>query len=439
MNIHLFPKNKRVINNAAWLIAGKVIHMVLSFVVSLISARYLGPSNYGLINYAAAYITFFSSVCTLGINSVLVKHLVDDPEGQGQTMGTTLLLRGVSSSLSALMIVGIVCIVDRSEPITIGVVALCSISMVFQIFDALNYWFQSKLQSKVYAMATLVAYVMISAYKIWLLTSGKSIYWFALSNGIEYLLSGIIMLVMYKKCGGPRFSFSWEKGKKLLRSSRSFVLAGLMVSIYAGTDKLMLKHMLDESAVGYYALAVSSSQVWTFLLTAVIDSVYPVIMQQHKEQSASYLRTNRQLYAMIFYISLTMSALVTVLARPLVELLYGQQYLPAVPLLQIIVWYTAFSYLGVARNAWIVCENKQRYLKYIYIGAAALNVVLNYALIPWLGASGAAIASLTTQIFTAFILPLLIPPLRENGRMMIEAILLKDIFCKKPRKKEEQK
>jgi len=420
--------NNRVIKNAAWLMAGKVIHMGLSFVVSLITARYLGPSNFGLINYAAAYITFFSSLCSLGINSVLVKELVDHPDEQGLTMGTTLLLRAVSSALSAVMIVGIVSIVDQGEPLTLVVAALCSLSLLFQFFDSINYWFQSRLQSKVYAMVTLVAYTIISAYKITLLVTGMDVRWFAMSNAIEYAIVAVLMLAMYKKYGGPRFSFSFDKARRLLKSSCSFILSGLMVSIYASTDKFMLKQMLSEATVGHYALAVSVSQVWTFLLTAIIESMYPTIMEQHMTGSDRYLRTNRQLYAIVFYVSIVMSAAVTVAAPLLVKLLYGAEYAPAVPLLQIIVWYTAFSYLGVARNAWIVSEHKQKYLKYIYIGAAVINVILNLLLIPVLGAPGAALASLVTQISTTVLLPFLIPGLRENGKMMIDAILLRGVL-----------
>ncbi len=86
---------------------------MLAFVVGIFEACYLGPSNYGLINYAAAYATFFASLCTLGINSVIVKNFVDHPDQQGETIGTTLLLRAISSLLSALAIIGIVSVVDR--------------------------------------------------------------------------------------------------------------------------------------------------------------------------------------------------------------------------------------------------------------------------------------------------------------------------------------
>jgi len=171
----------KVVKNAGWLIAGKLAQMVLSFFVGLITARYLGPSNYGLISYAGAYTTFFSALCTLGINSVLVKEFVDHPDGIGETLGTTIVLRVASSGLSVLMIAGISAFVDKAEPLTMLVVVLNSISLVFQVFEAFNYWFQYKLQSKYCSAATLVAYIVVSAYKIVLLIQENKKKYFALN------------------------------------------------------------------------------------------------------------------------------------------------------------------------------------------------------------------------------------------------------------------
>ena len=125
--------------NAIWIIGGRIAQMILSFFVGVLTARYLGPSNYGIMNYAAAYVAFFTAFCTLGINSVIIKDFVDHPDEQGEAIGTTLVLRAVSSLLSAIMIIGIVMIIDRDEPITIVVTALCSVALVFQIADTLYF------------------------------------------------------------------------------------------------------------------------------------------------------------------------------------------------------------------------------------------------------------------------------------------------------------
>ena len=417
-------KNK-VVKNAGWIIGGKVANKLLAFVVGIFAARYLGPSNYGL--------TFFASLCTLGINSVIVKNFVDHPDQQGETIGTTLLLRAMSSLLSALAIIGIVSIVDRGERLTVVVVALYSIGLVFQVFDTLNYWFQARLQSKYSAIAELVSYAAMSVYKIILLVLGKSVEWFAVASALDYIVLAVFLLIAYFKNGGTRFRYSLKKAKELLQSSGSFIIAGLMVSIYACTDKLMLKQMLGADAVGHYSLASTVSVSWAFILSAIIDSLYPEIVQSFQKDRLRYERKNRQLYAIVFYVSLFVSAMICLVAKPFILILYGETYLPAVGPLRIVVWYTAFSYLGVARNAWMVCENRQKYLKYLYVSAAALNVVLNLALIPSWGASGAAAASLITQASTTILLPALIRPLRPNTKLMLDAVLMRGVLPEKQR------
>ena len=417
-------KNK-VVKNAGWIIVGRAMHMVIAFVVNILTARCLGPSNYGLINYAMAYTTFFASLCTLGINSIIVKDFVDHPDEEGMTIGTALLLRFLSSIFSVIMIMGIVSIIDRDEKITLLVVGLCSLGLVFQIFDTFNYWYQAHLISKYSAMATTIAYIVVSVYKVFLLMTGKSVTWFALSTSIDYLVTAFFLVLFYFKTGGPKISFSRKKVGSLLSKSYHFILAGVMVSVYSATDKLMIKHLVGEDAVGYYATAVSLCNTWTFILVAIIDSVTPVILESAKVDNNKYLQLNKRLYCMVIYISVAVSLGIVLFAGPIINILYGEAYLPTVAPLRIIIWYIAFSYLGVARNAWMVTENKQKYLVYIYISAALLNVVLNMVFIPQYGISGAAFASLVTQISTILIFPAIIKPLRPNVVLMLQSFLFK--------------
>lgn len=415
------------VRNAGWLMIGKIGQMVISLIVGLLTARYLGPSNYGIINYASAYTSFFMAFCTLGINSVLVKEFVDHPAEEGQIIGSSLLLRGISSLLSAGVILCLVSVLDAGEPVTIAVTALCSLGLVFNVLEVLNYWFQSKLHSKVTAIVTLIAYALTSVYKIVLLILQKSVEWFAFSTSLDYFLMGTMLLFCYKKQGGQRLAFSKTVARRIMSKSVHFILPGMMVAVYGYVDKFMLKHMLSEVDVGYYATATAVCGMWSFVLAAVIDSMYPSIMAAHKQDRQLFEKKNRQLYAIVFYVAVAVSAVFFLGGEWIVVLLYGQAYLPAAAPLKVVTWYTAFSYLGVARNAWIVCENRQVYLKYIYITAALSNVLLNFAFIPIWGATGAAAASLVTQIMTTVVVPFFIKQLRRNSVLMLEGICFKNI------------
>ncbi len=420
-------RQHRVVKNAGWIIAGKLVNKLLAFVVGIFTARYLGPANYGLINYAAAYITFFAAICTLGFNSVIVKDFINNPDEQGTAVGTAIAFRIVASVISGVMIIGIVSIVDREEPLTILIVALSSISMIFQAFETLTYWFQSRLESKTATIASILAYIAVSCYRIYLLINAYSVAWFALATSVEWIITAAFLIAAYKQRNGPPWHFCFEKGKALLAESGSFIIAGLMVSIYASTDRLMLKHMMTEAAVGNYSLAVSLSASWGFIISAVIDSMSPGIFSIHRTDRKAFDKRNRQLYATVFYASIAASGVICIVASLLINLLYGNAFSGAVLPLRIVCWYTAFSYLGVARNIWMVCENQQRHLMFLYFASAVINVLLNIYLIPIWGEAGAALASLITQIATTMIFPACIKELRPNTRLMIEAILLKDL------------
>lgn len=421
----------RVAKNAGWLVGSKVVQMILSFFISLLTARYLGPSNYGLINYATAYTTFFSALCSLGLNSIIVKELLDNPDSEGNVLGTAIGMKLVSSICSVLCIIGISILFDHKDSLTVTVVILCNLGLILQVFDTIHYWFQAHLLSKYSAIINLIAYTVLSGYRIFLLATGKGVQWFAIGASVDHLVIAILLLVLYKRKNSSGLSFSGKRAKLMLQKSYHFILSGLMVSIYNSTDRLMLKQMLDETEVGYYSLAVSLCTMWTFVLVAIIDSMTPDILGHFKNGNIDlFKRRNKQLYAIVFYTSIIVSILFCIFGEFAIKILYGDAYLPAVMPLRAITWFVAFSYLGSARGVWIISYGHQRYLKYIYALAAVMNIALNSVFIPLWSGTGAAIASLITQISTSIFLPVLFKPLRPNIKLIIEAITLKNVFEK---------
>lgn len=419
-------KNKEV-KNAGWLIGGRIARMLISFFVSILVVRYLGPSNHGIINYVAAYAVFFSAFCTLGINSVIIKDFLDYPEQVGTSIGTSIGLRIVSCLLSSISMVIVVFLVDGNDSTITTIAILYSSSLVFTAFDTINYWFQSKYLSKVVAIVAFSAYVATSLFKIILLILNKSVIWFALESLVESFVIALGLIMFYKKYDGPKWHFSKSVAKRILSKSKHYILSTILIVVYSQTDKLMLKQLLNETEVSYYSLAYSVCQMWVFVLTAIIDSIYPTIVSLYNSDYEAYEKKNRQLYCIVFYCSVAVSMFFLMFSDTIIPLLYGEEYNGAIIPLKIVTWYTSFAYLGVARNAWIVCENKQKYLSVMYICAAVINVIANFFFIPQWGASGAAFATLITQLFTSLIIPLMIKDMRRNAVLMLEGMIFRKI------------
>lgn len=412
----------RVIHNAAWIIGCRIVQSGLALLVTMLSARYLGPSGYGLINYAASLVAFFVPIMQLGLNSTLVRELISDPAHEGETMGTALAMTFISSIACVIGVAAVSMLLNQGESEAIWVCVLYSLLLVFQSLEMIQYWFQAKLLSKYTALTILAAYIVVSAYRISLLITGSSIYWYAISQAVDYGIIAIVLLVLYRKLSGDKLKVSARRAADMLGRSRQYILSGMMITVFAQTDRVMLKLMLNESAVGYYSAAASCATLTSFIFVAIIDSARPAILENKQQSEEAFRQSMKMLYAVIIILALLQSAAITVLARPIIWILYGESYHASVDALRIIVWFTTFSYLGAVRDVWILAEKKQQYLWIINLSGAAANVLLNAVLIPRYGINGAAAASLITQFFTNVIMGWIIRPIRANNQLMIQAL-----------------
>lgn len=420
-------KNK-VAKNAAWIIGIQLIKSVLGLVISMLTARFLGPSNFGVINYASSIVAFVAPIMYLGLTGVLVQELVSSPENEGKILGTSITLSLVSSVLCVGGVIAFVSVANKGERETVIVCALYSILLIFQAIEMMVYWFQAKLLSKYSSSVSLVAYVAVSAYKIFLLATKKSIYWFAVSNAFDYMLIAVGLMIVYKKLGGNKLCFDMQTAKRLLSKSKYYIVSNMMITIFAQTDRIMLKLMIDDAATGYYSAAVTCAGMTGFVFSAIIDSFRPLIFDSKKRNEAQFEKNMTRLYGIIIYLSLVQSVVISILSGIIVNLLYGSAYAPAKEILAILVWYTTFSYLGAVRNIWILSEDKQKYLWIINLSGALTNVVLNYFLIPIMGGVGAALASLITQIFTNVVIGFIIRPILHNNALMLRALNPKEMM-----------
>ena len=417
-----------IAKNSIWIILGKVLQMLVGLLIGMLTARYLGPSDYGLINYSSSYVSFFTPIYTLGLSSILVNELIKRPDKQGEILGSSIVLRLVGALISSIFIFVWVYCIHPDDGVLLVVTALQCVSIFFQWSELFNYWCQSELNSKASVIIQFVAYLLTSGYKIWLLATGKSVIWFAFSISFDFILQAVFYLFYFIKRTGQRYSFKLITAKELFKNSYHYIFSAFGAVLYAQTDKLMLGWFFDNEEVGLYTAAVTISTLWTFLLSALIDSSRPVIIQTREMDLEEYKKKIVRLYSVIIYASFIVCAGMCFGANLIINILYGQDYLHAIPVLRVAAWSTLFSFLGVARSVWCVAEKKQKYEKYLTFGGAFVNIGLNLLLIPIGGIVGAAVATLVTQVVSNVLILFFIKDMRENGMFIIKALHPK--YCK---------
>lgn len=415
-------KKRDVLKNAKWIVGCKIIQSLLQLVIGMLTARYLGPSNYGLVNYAASVVAFAVPVMQLGLRSTLVQEYVNHPEEEGRILGTSLVMNLVSSFACIAGVVTFAAAANSGETETILVCLLYSTSLFFQALEMIQYWFQAKLMSRYPSIVMLTTYFVVALYRIFLLITQKSVSWFALSHSIEYGLVGIALLLCYKKLSNQKIRFSLELARKMFAKSRYYIVSGLMVTIFQNTDHVMLKLMVGDVENGFYTTAVTCSGMTQFVFLAIIDSARPMILESRNRDLERFETELSSLYSLVLYLALAQAVCFVILAKPIILILYGQAYTEAIPVLRVVVWYVAFSCMGTIRNIWILAEGKQSILWIINLSGALFNVALNAVLIPYMGACGAALASALTQFFTNFVIGFILKPIRPNNRLILKGL-----------------
>lgn len=412
----------RVLKNASWIIGCKLAQSIISFLIGIFTARYLGPSNYGLISYAASVVAFFVPIMQLGFTATLVQELISRPDREGEVLGTSLVLNIAASICSMIGVFLFVYVTSPGDREALVICFLYSFNLLFQASEMTRYWFQAKLLSKYPSIVSLIAYACVAVYKIYILVGNKGIRWFAVTHALEAGIIAVLLLILYRKMNTQKLSFSLSLGREMFSRSKYYISSALMVVVFQQTDRIMLKLMMSEAETGFYSAAMTCVGITGFVFSAIIDSARPSILEGKKISESVFLKRMKMLTAVVTGVSLLQSIGMTLFAKLIIKILYGQAFLPAATVLQIVVWFVTFSYYGNVRNVWILAEEKQQYLWRINLAGALVNVIGNYLLIPRFGAQGAAMVSFLTQFFTNFVLCFLYAPLRPMGKMYLKSV-----------------
>lgn len=420
----------KFIHNIGWLMGGRIINMMLQLLVSLATARYLGPSNFGTINYVAAFVSFFSSIASLGLAVIVIREIAIGEFDNNETIWTSIGMRLGIALLSSISVVVLMYITNRDDAHIVQIAVLESLAIIFSPFDTINYYFQAKLLSKWSSISGVLAYLGMSLYRIYLLAKGADIIWFALATSMDMIFLAFFLMVFYLRIEGLRPKFNWTRGKLLLKQSYHYLIAGLITIVYAQVDRIMIGNMLDKSAVGFYSAALAIAALWSMIPSTLIQSISPVLYDAAKRDRNLYMRRLRQSYAIIFWLNALYSLFICFFAHWVIVILYGKDYLEAKNALRIVVWYYGISTMSTLNQVYLANDAKNKYVNRFCIAGLITDVILNFLFIPRWGINGAAGATLITQLVIQIGIPYRYKETREISISIIKGALLLDILNK---------
>ena len=422
---------QKYVKNTSWLLAGKLLSLVVGFII----ARYLGPYAFGDLSFADAFAALFAAVGTLGLDSFIIREIIQHPDKRDEILGTSLVMRlAANAVLIPMAILTYLAFrqlsTNETEVSLALLIALCSSAALFKSFNIIDSYFQSQVASKYVVQVQNVCLVLSTGVKIALIYNHAPVFYFAgaLVFDSAILALGLLFIYKRKQLHLHTWTFNWTRAKSLIQQSWPLILTAVMISIYMKIDQVMLKSA-GSKIVGIYSAAARISESWYFIPVAIVTSVFPAIIHARKTDIERYHKRLQNLYDLLVAISLPVAILVSIFANQIIHILYGNPYQGAGLLLSIHIWSGIFVFLGSASSQFLLAEGFTLISFSRTAFGALVNVVLNLWLIPIYGALGASIATLIAYASSTFFI-LAIPHTRAQGLSMLKSLFLVSIIQK---------
>ncbi|MBI5729245.1 MAG: flippase [Candidatus Magasanikbacteria bacterium] len=388
-----------VAQNTSFLTFASVLQKVISFVYFTIIARVIGVENTGQYFFAISFTTIFAVVADFGLVPVLTREaskFPDQSEGYVNTILWTKIVFGCAAY--GLLIVAVNLL--NYDPALRELIYLSGVTMFFDSLQGTFFSIFRAHKNLVYESIGVVASQFITlvigtiaivnhASLLWLIAAytipsfGNTLYgayFGARAYGLHY-----------------RFTFNFVICKAFVALAVPFALAGIIGRLYAYTDSILMSKLLPPEHLGWWSVPYKITFAFQFIPSAVAASVYPVMSSLSLTDPAKigelFTKAWRYLFAIIFPLSFGLGAV----AKPVIVALYGERFLPSVPVLRLLLVSLIFSYLGYITGALLNATNHQKVQTSLLAVALGINTALNLLLLPRFGIEGAALTALMSN------------------------------------------
>lgn len=387
--------------NTSWLFAEKILRMVMGLFVGIWVARYLGSEKFGLLSYAQSFVALFTALATFGLDGIVVRELVKDHKKANELLGTSFVLKLLGAFLVLLILAVAINFTSNDKQTNILVFIIAS-GTIFQSFNVLDFYFQSKVMSKYVVYANTITLLLATTIKITLILINAELIYFAIVALLDSLVLACGLFYYFHNNMDLKISnFTFKKtlAYDLLKDSWPLIPHKISFMVIANIDQVMIGNMLNSQAVGIYAMAYKIIMILYSFSSIFTRSVFPALIKKQKESNMRFVK----LYQFMLLIAVIFIVTYFVFGKLLLLNLFGKEYMESIAILNILIFTIIFSFLSTASGKWYIVNNLTKLFLFRTISAMTINITLNWILIQHYGIYGSVYATLFTMFYLSYL------------------------------------
>ena len=398
------PTAKRVAKNSLVPIGLQLLNRAIDFAFAMLMLRILAPEMAGRFTFAVSFIGYFDILVRFGLGTLLTREVAKDRTHGDKYLSTANVLRGLlwlgTLPLMALAI-GIYALLGQMSSDIALAIALFAIGLVFStLADGFSsvFYAHEKMEYPA-AVATLTAITRVSLGALVLLAgwgfvelAGASI----VANIVSATLLGVLMV---RHCFRPTRQWDQKLGRWMLGTSFPLMLNLFLATVFFRIDVLLLKPLRGDAAVGYYGAAYKYIDGLNIIPSFFTMAIFPMMSRYAVSARDSLMRAYVLSLRFLLIIAVPMTVGTYFIAKGLILLLGGAQYLPDSQVaLQLLIWFLPFSFVNSVTQYVLIAIDEQKFLTRAFIIGVSFNLVANLIAIPLFGYRGAAVVTVLSEL-----------------------------------------
>jgi O-antigen/teichoic acid export membrane protein len=389
------------VRNSTWSFAAQAFGYAINGAVAIYAVRSFEVETWGHYATAIALISILTVFSELGLASLTLREMSDHPGDIRAALarGSRAVLVTAAACLAALPLLALL-LGYHGETGRLLIVAAPMI-LLQPLLAMLRSTFNARRVLGPAAVFNMVNAAAFGLSAVVLITAGAHAYGLVGAIVIGYLAGAIVGYFLIRK--HLHFRPTFRGGGKVgpfLRAAIPIAVVGGMAVVYDRVDVLMLSKLTSATETAYYSVPYTMVKLTWAVPSVIALAFFPLFTQLRREDPAEGERTFLLVMRIFFFLAVPAAVGIAFSGADVIPFAFGSRYDESVPVLAILAWTIVFSFQNYILWYGILATHRERAVLPIQATGLALNIALNFALIPLWGASGAAVALLISDAWT---------------------------------------
>src|SRR3989338_5771086 len=394
-----------IVKNTFWLFAGESLGRLIKLGLIVYAARELGAGGWGIFAYALSIASLLMIFSDMGIENLVAREISQKKYNHKMFISAAFLLKSIVLTISIALVIFVSPYISNVTEAR-GLFFIIAVIFFFDVIRNMGFAINrvmEKMEREM--MIKVIMNFVILGLGIVLISMDPS----PLSLAIAYATgsaTGALLILSFVQKNIVEFitKTNMEAVKLVLKTTMPFAVIALVGSIMTNTDIFMLGIWKAPEDIGLYAAAQRFFQFIIIIPSMIASASFPLMARladKNNEKFKIVLEKTLEVFIMIG-VPTTFGGLI--LANQIIPLVFGQAYLGAIPVFQILMIMLLVSFPLIVLINSIFVYNQQKKLVLANIFGVLANVTLNFFLIPKFGIIGATVATLISTSIIAWIM-----------------------------------